>query len=201
MPAARELTDDHGLHSDLALPGRPAQMVRRDIARLSHDLGRATLNIISEMKSGRQATMLCAIILRGGLLLYPGFAAEFSDSDFCLLGMRREHPNKVICEYMTNPGRPAYDVAVLVDCVAATGNTLLTARKVLREAHHITAHVASVISSSKLATTTLVDEGFEVVGFSLNDDLIGNVVTPDLGEMDAGDLFSRLPENPSTGGR
>lgn len=201
MVSAREIADPLGIQSVLSQPGRPSQLVRRDIARLSHELGRATRDIIREQTRGRQAAVLCAIILRGGLLLYPGFAAEFGDSDFCLLGMRRAHAGRVICEYMTSPSRPAYDVAVLVDCVAATGGTLLTARKALGEAHHVTAHVASVVCSSKLATATLLDAGFEVAGFSLNDGLAGDVVTPDLGELDAGDLFSGLPETPGAGAR
>lgn len=187
---AWELTDNYGLYKGVTRPGVHAEGVRHDVARLSYVLSRATLTTIGETSGVRDDEVLCAIILRGGLLLYPGFAAEFAASDFCLLGMRREQPDKVICEYLTSLSRLSYSVVVLADCVAATGNTLLTAREILAGTCQISTCVAAVICASRQATATLRDAGINVVGFSLSEDLDGSVVTPDLGELDAGDLFS-----------
>jgi uracil phosphoribosyltransferase len=190
--AAYEIPDEHGGYHNLTCPDSSPEQVRRDIASLSYALGSAAAATVRETVSDN-GSVLCVIVLRGGLLLYPGFAHTFAGADFCLLGMRREPEGTVICEYMTKPRRPAYDVVILADCVAATGQTLLTARTVLAAAQRISSHLAAVICASRQATKTLTSAGMDILGFSLSEDLDGNVVTPDMGELDAGDLFSGLP--------
>lgn len=187
---ARHLEIERGaeLYRDLTGRHRAPDEVRRDLFRLSHALAEATREVLGE----QARDTLCVIVLRGGLLLYPGFGHVFADADFCLLGMRRQDDNSVTCDYMTTPTHREYGSAVLIDCVAATGGTLLMARQMLAARRDIPVHVAAVVCSSRRATQRLVAEGIDVVGFGLQEGLDGDIVTPDLGEMDAGDLFAGL---------
>ncbi|HEX2051402.1 MAG TPA: hypothetical protein VHJ34_12355 [Actinomycetota bacterium] len=156
---------------------------------LAEEIARAGI-----VRTADGASILCAIVLRGGLLLYPGFCGAFSGADFCLLGMKRGDDGVVACPYLTQPVRASYDVGIYVDCVAATGGTLLEARRVLASTCDISRHVAAVLCSSDCATGVLVREGIDVVGFRLSESLDGDIVTPDMGEMDAGDLFSGVSQ-------
>ncbi|WP_019065107.1 phosphoribosyltransferase [Streptomyces prunicolor] len=179
------VADPAGVYGTLVAPGAEPEQVRQGIFELSRVLAEATRAALPA-----DATALCVIVLRGGQLLYPGFAPSFGHTDFSLLGMERDQEGRARCRYMTPPSRPLYDVAVLIDCVAATGGTLLAARQVLAESCKVSRHAAAVLCSSDRATRTLTGEGIDVLGFRLHEALDGDVVTPDLGELDAGDLFS-----------
>ncbi|NNN32872.1 hypothetical protein HLK59_21410 [Streptomyces sp. S3(2020)] len=185
MSARARAVAPAGIYRTLVAPGTEPEQVRQGIFELSRVLADATRASLPD-----DATVLCVIVLRGGMLLYPGFAAPFAHTDFCLLGMERDTWGQAQCRYLTPPGRPVYDVAVLIDCVAATGGTVLAARQVLADSCDISRHTAAVLCSSERATRTLTGEGIDVLGFRLHEALDGDVVTPDLGELDAGDLFS-----------
>ncbi|MEV0740524.1 phosphoribosyltransferase [Streptomyces sp. NPDC050549] len=182
---ATTVADPAGVYRTLVGTGSEPEQVRQGIFELSRVLADATRAAVPD-----DATVLCVIVLRGGQLLYPGFAPPFAHTHFCLLGMERDEQGRARCRYMTPPSRQLYDVAVLIDCVAATGGTLLAARQVLADSCKISRHVAAVLCSSDRATRTLTGEGIDVLGFRLHEALDGDVVTPDLGELDAGDLFS-----------
>ncbi|GAB2891883.1 hypothetical protein GCM10027074_70100 [Streptomyces deserti] len=170
--------DPGGLYHTLVAPGTDPEQARRHIFTLSRVLADTT------------TSALCVIVLRGGQLLYPGFAPPFAHTDFSLLAMERDEHGQARRRYMTPPSRSYYDTAVLVDCVAATGGTLLAARQELAASCDISHHLAAVLCASDQTTRTLIKSGIDVVGFRLHESLDGNVVTPDLGELDAGDLFS-----------
>jgi uracil phosphoribosyltransferase len=187
MARAHTIPDSLGLYEKLTRSDGPPDQLRLDIFTLSTQLAAAARAAVA---SDPDMRVLCTVILRGGMLLYPGFSEQFAAADFCLLGMRRAPSGSVDCSYMTSPDRADYDMAVLVDCVAATGGTLLTARRVLAESCRVSSYVAALLCSSHRATEVLVANGVDVLGFGLAEQLDGNVVTPDLGEADCGDLFS-----------
>lgn len=188
MAVRREIPDHDGHYAMTTRPESTPEQIRSGIFELGHTLGMA-----SRAALPADAAALGAVILRGGLLLYPGFARVSPELDFCLLAMERDGDGRAGCRYLTPPPRREYDTAILIDCVAATGGTLLASRRVLSANCSIPAFQAAVLCSSESATRTLLDQGIDVVGFRLDEALNGDVVTPDLGELDAGDLFSGIP--------
>lgn len=163
---------------------------RRDLIELGRVLGLRTAEIMRD-ELGALQDVLCVIVLRGGALMYPGFATAFPQADFCLLGMRRTADQLCVDhQYMSDVPRDGYQATVYVDCIAATGGTLLAAGEAIA-ARCATGHqVGAVVSSAAKATDRLRAAGVSLVGFSLYEELHGRVVTPDAGEFDAGDLFS-----------
>lgn len=188
MAVRREIPDHDGRYERTTRSESTPEQIRRGIFELGHTLGRQ-----SRAALPANAVALGAVILRGGLLLYPGFAKVAPELDFCLLAMERDSDGRAGCRYLTQPPRREYDTAILIDCVAATGGTLLASRRVLTANCSIPAFQAAVLCSSGPATRTLLNQGMDVVGFRLDEALDGDVVTPDLGELDAGDLFSGIP--------
>jgi uracil phosphoribosyltransferase len=188
MPRRTEIPDPDSLYDSVTRPGTSPTRVRQGILRLGRILGDHCRNTLPP-----DAAVLGVVILRGGLLLYPGFAEAFPEMDFCLLAMERDHEGRAQCRYQTRTPHREHDTAILIDCVAATGGTLLAARQVLAAERSIPAFQAATLCSSKLATATLLDEGFDVLGFRLDEGLDGDIVTPDLGELDAGDLVGGVP--------
>jgi len=164
--------------------------VRHGLIGLGGVLGLRTAEIM-RAELGALRDVLCVLVLRGGALMYPGFAAAFPHADFCVLGMRRTPDQlRVDHQYMTDVPRSSYQATVYIDCIAATGGTLLAAREAIA-ARCATGHeVAAVVSSAAAATDRVRAMGVSFVGFSLYEGLNGRVVTPDMGELDAGDLFS-----------
>ncbi|WP_416959020.1 uracil phosphoribosyltransferase [Streptomyces sp. Agncl-13] len=190
-----ETADDEKRYARLAHLTEPGE-VRQELVELSGVLGRRTADIVTE-RFGRSRHVLCVIVLRGGALMYPGFVAAFPTADFCVLGMRRAADRDAVHhEYMTAVPRDAYEVTVYIDCISATGGTLLAVREVIA-AHCATGHeVAAVVSGAAAGTDVLRQAGINVVGFSLYEDLDGPVVLPDMGALDAGDLFSGVAPYP-----
>lgn len=189
MTFAAEIPDDEKRYAGLRhADDRGA--ARSGIIELGGVLGSRAAGIL-RAELGDLRHVLCVVVLRGGALMYPGFAAAFPRADFCVLAMRRTPDLRSVAhQYMTDVQRDRYDATVYVDCIAASGGTLLAAREAVG-ARCATGHeVAAVISSAAAATDRLRAEGISSVGFSLYENLDGQVVTPDMGELDAGDLFS-----------
>ncbi|MFI6285012.1 uracil phosphoribosyltransferase [Streptomyces sp. NPDC051018] len=197
MTFAAETPDDEKGYARLRHNRDPGG-VRRGLIRLGGVLGLRTAEI-TRGELGAPRDVLCVVVLRGGALLYPGFVTAFPQADFCVLGMRRT-PGRLSVDhqYMSDVPRDGYQATVYIDCVAATGGTLLAAREAIA-ARCATGHeVAAVISGAAAATARLREAGVNMVGFSLYEGLDGQVVYPDMGELDAGDLFSGVssPEGP-----
>lgn len=189
MPAV-EIADPDRLYETIVRATNPSGEIRRRATELGALLARQLRNFIREQLDHRNR-VLGVVVLRGGALLYPGFVSAFDDADFCLIGMSRDTgPGSVRADYLTPIPQPEYDVVVYIDSVCATGNTLLETRRLVRKECTTRYEVAGVISSSARATRLLCEAGVAVVGLSLQESLEGNVVLPDLGRMDAGDLFS-----------
>lgn len=154
MASRDEVPDPGGSYEAVTRPGVPVAKVRRGILELGRLLGAHTRRAVPE-----DAATLGVVILRGGLLLYPGFAEMFPEMDFCVLAMERDGDGRAEFRYRTRIARSEYDRAILIDCVAATGGTLLTARRVLGSEHRVGAFQAAVLCSSKRATATLWTRG------------------------------------------
>ncbi|MFI9202542.1 uracil phosphoribosyltransferase [Streptomyces sp. NPDC053048] len=198
-----EITDDGKQFARLRHATDPGE-VRRGIIELGDVLGPRTADIVRNELVSLQ-DVLCVVVLRGGALLYPGFARAFPWADFCMLGMRRRPEpggNRLspANEYMTTVPREEYRATVYIDCVSATGDTLLAARNSVARMCDGGREVAAVVCSAGVATARLRGAGIGLVGFSLHEDLDGQVVVPDMGELDAGDLFSGVPRHPAPGG-
>ncbi|MFE3022228.1 uracil phosphoribosyltransferase [Streptomyces sp. NPDC059256] len=164
--------------------------VRQGIIELGHVLGPRTADIVHG-ELGPLDDVLCVVVLRGGALMYPGFAAAFPHADFCMVGMRRSPDgNSVAHEYLTDIPRDSYQATIYIDCVAATGGTLLAVGALVSARCHTGPELAAVINSASAATERLHLAGIDLLGFSLYEELYGPVVTPDMGRLDAGDLFS-----------
>lgn len=164
--------------------------LRHRIGALAPWLARGTDSYLLGVDGSNGGSQLVVVVLRGGALLYRGFAERFNDADICMVAVKREETGAPVCQYMTDVPRTEYATTIYVDCVAATGATVLAVRSQVTvhcEAGH---EVASVLCSSTVATDELTRAGLDVIGFSLNDGLQDGVVLPDLGAADAGDLFS-----------
>jgi hypothetical protein len=177
-----------------------AREVRHGLIGLGTVLGPRTADLL-ERESGPLREVLCVVVLRGGALLYPGFAAAFPHADFLMLGMRRAADGRTVdADYITEVPRTAYRTTVYIDCVAATGGTLLAARRLVAARCDPGREYAAVVSGAAVATGRLEAAGVRPIGFSLYEELDGRVVTPDMGEFDAGDLFSGVVRHPPPGG-
>ncbi|MGW6455468.1 uracil phosphoribosyltransferase [Streptomyces sp. NPDC055078] len=200
MTFPAEITDDERRFARLRHATDPGE-VRHGIIELGDVLGLRTADILRK-ELGSPRDVLCVIVLRGGALMYPGFARAVPHADFCMLGMRRSPDQRSVAdEYMTAIPRDTYQATVYLDCVAATGGTLLAARQRVTGTCDPGHEVAAVISSAAVATERLRAAGVDLLGFSLYDELDGQVVTPDMGEFDAGDLFSGVVARRSAPGR
>ena len=184
-----EITDDEKQYARLRHRTEPGE-VRQGLIQLGRVLGLRTADVMDE-RFGSLQNVLCVVILRGGALLYPGFTTTFPQADFCVLGMRRTPgEGSVKSEYMTAVPRDSYQATVYIDCVSATGGTLLAARELIAGTCHTGHEVAAVVSGAAAGTEVLQAAGVNVVGFSIYEELNGQVVMPDMGALDAGDLFS-----------
>jgi uracil phosphoribosyltransferase len=190
MRPAIELEDPHHLYDLVRDASGPSGPVRRRTAELGGLLARGVRGYLYDRLGGVER-ILAVVILRGGILLYPGFAVEFAGADFCLAGMRRADSRaSVRCDYLTVIPRGDYDAVLYLDCVCATGATLLETRRVVSKECVGRHEIAAVISGSEQATRTLCEADITVLGLSLYESLQDGLVLPDLGELDAGDLFS-----------
>lgn len=189
MPAV-EIADPDHLYAWIQRARRPSGEIRRRTTEVGALLARHTRDAVRTW-SGPDSRVLAVVILRGGALLYPGFVAEFEDADFCFVGMSRDgRMRSVRADYMTPIPQDDYDVVIYLDGVCATGGTLLETRRLVQKECDGGYEVAAVISSSASATTLLREAGVAVIGLSLYESLEGDLVLPDLGELDAGDLLS-----------
>ncbi|HEY0698758.1 MAG TPA: uracil phosphoribosyltransferase [Micromonospora sp.] len=185
-----EIDDPDHLYPRILHASSPNGEIRRRATELGALLARHTLHFVRD-RSGPRPRVLAVVILRGGALLYPGFISVFEDSDFCLVGMcRDERLGAVRADYMTPIPQGDYDAVIYLDAVCATGGTLLETRRLVRKECDGGYEVVTVISSSAAATRLLREAGMAVVGLSLQESLQDGLVLPDLGELDAGDLFS-----------
>ncbi|MEU5401388.1 uracil phosphoribosyltransferase [Streptomyces sp. NPDC005963] len=174
--------------------------VRQGIIALGHVLGPRTADIVRG-EFGALDDVLCVVVLRGGALMYPGFAGAFPEADFCMVGMRRSPDQQSVeHEYLTAIPRASYRATIYIDCIAATGGTLLAAGALVSARCTTGPELAAVISSAAVATERLHLAGIDLLGFSLYEDLRGPVVAPDLGRLDAGDLFSGSAKRPGPDG-
>jgi uracil phosphoribosyltransferase len=185
-----KIEDRRGLYHTVTSGPVSRAGMRENLSALGFILGRQTRALV-ERELPAAGRVLCVVILRGGALLYPGFLAAFPEADFCMLGLQRTEDGVARCSYCSHVEGASYDLVLYIDCIAATGGTILEARRLLRERCGIGRDLAALVCSSEPAVLALREEGVGVVGFSLDEDLKGNVVTPDFGELDAGDLFSR----------
>lgn len=197
MTVILQVPDDEGLYATISASSQPRALMRSSIDRLGRSLAQAIRSNCADGED-RPGRMLCVVVLRGGALLYPSFAAEFRDVDFCMLGLRRMG-NKVLCEYRTVIPSDTYDRVVYLDCVAATGGTLLEARRAITEVCETGHEIAAVICSATTATRALRDAKVGLLGFSLNEAETSGIVAPDLGKLDVGDLFTSTRSPPING--
>lgn len=169
-----------------------APEIRAAIRQLGKRLAQSTRGLLAEWAASID-TVLCVVILRGGMMLFPGFSAIFDDADYCIVGISRDSETSLPrCQYVTQIPRSSYDWIIYLDCIAATGNTILETRRIVQKHCRPGYEIVGVISSAKVATAALQTAGLAVVGFSLYESLEGALVMPDLGERDAGDLFSTV---------
>ncbi|MET9293102.1 uracil phosphoribosyltransferase [Streptomyces sp. NPDC003077] len=201
MAAALEVPDGGDRYRRLSA-AVPPEEVRRTAIELGEVLAHRARSLLGAPGGPRHAvpgSVLCVVVLRGGALLYPGFSVVFADADFCMLGMRREN-GAVRTEYVTPIPGNAYAATLYLDCVTATGGTLLAAREAVGGRCAPGRETAVVISGAATATKRLGEAGMDVLGCSLHEGLNGDVVLPDMGALDAGDLFSGAAGRPSAPG-
>lgn len=190
MMPAREIGDPDHHYARILRTSRPSGAIRRRTTELGTLVARHTHDSVRDW-SGPDSRVLAVVILRGGALLYPGFIAMFEDADFCFVGMSRDDQMRSVrADYMTPIPQDDYDVVIYLDAVCATGGTLLETRRLVRKECDGGYEVAAVISSSASATRLLRAAGVAVIGVSLHESLEGDLVLPDLGKLDAGDLLS-----------
>lgn len=192
MTLRREVADTDGLYATISAASQPTALMRDNIDRLGRTLARATRDApgVVDLRD-----VLCVFILRGGALLYPSFAAEFGSADFCMLGLRRDG-GEVSCDYRTSVPRASYDLVLYVDCIAGTGGTILAAHRAIAEVTDAAQEIAAVICSATTATRVLDGAGIGMIGFSLDEAEDNGLVLPDLGKLDAGDLFTGIGIRP-----
>lgn len=183
MTSLVEVDDKYGLYATISSASLSRSGMRRQVHRLGQQLAEAVYGLCLDR------TVLCVVILRGGALLYPSFADRFLEADYCMIGLRRSEQG-IEFEYCTQIPRNSYDRVVYLDCVAGTGNTLLAAHEAIGRRSRASGHLAAVICSATPATRSLAARGVSLVGFSLAEEETGGIVAPDLGRMDAGDLFA-----------
>ncbi len=187
---AVEIKEGHELYNCIGRGELAKKHMRDRISQLGIVLAKHTRTEIAQ-RIVPSNEILCVVILRGGMMLYPGFLSEFPDADFCMIGMQRQDNGEgVLCNYATTVRRKRYDVALYIDCIAASGRTILTTRALLKDRCIITRDAAALLSCSATGAQVLQQEGVGLVGISLNESLKGDVVSPDFGELDAGDLFT-----------
>lgn len=190
MTFAVEIPTGRRLYDELKDAAQPTATVRRQAHQLSGYVAEGTRQRTAEVV-GEHARILCTIILRGGAVLYPAFANAFPDADFCLLGCRRtDQAGLARVEYATLIPRARYDATVYIDCICATGGTILAASQFVGGHCQPGQEIVAVISSTNPGTSLLTGAGIGVVGLSLFESHVDGVVAPDLGSLDAGDLFS-----------
>ena len=190
-----ELPDADGRYAELATTDLPKALVRDYIGQLGIALARTVRDCRTDA-GDRARRVLCVIILRGGALLYPAFAVEFDDADFCMLGLRRGRRG-VVADYRTAIPRRSYERIVYIDCVAATGGTIFAARRAVAQQCTTDEEISAVICGARTATRALYGAGVSVVGFSLDEAEANGIVGPDLGRLDAGDLFTTTGDPPA----
>ncbi|MBZ5762106.1 uracil phosphoribosyltransferase [Rhizobium sp. VS19-DR104.2] len=193
-----EIEDRRGLYKAVR-SGVPSRIgMRENLSDLGFSLARQTRVIVMAQLPAPQR-VLCVVILRGGGMLYPGFLSEFVEADFCMLGLQRGDggQGEAKCTYCSPLESSHYDSIIFLDCISATGGTILEASRFLQTRCDTEARLAAVICSSAVGSRALNDSGIGVIGFSLRENMKGNVVTPDFGEMDAGDIFFRAQVSPT----
>jgi uracil phosphoribosyltransferase len=191
MATQIEVADPDRLYERFGTAASARWSARTTVTALGDRLAAAAADVLAGADR-----VLCVVILRGGALLYPSFAQRLPAADFLMLGLQRG-PDRVRCTYRSAVPRSQYDQVVYLDCVAATGDTVLTARTAIADCCLAERELAAVICSSRPATARLELAGIDLLGFSLDEAVDAGIVSPDLGELDAGDLFSSAlaPEN------
>lgn len=182
-----ELEDYQGLLRRIRMPGRDPGQVRADVDELAEALAAGTATQL--INAGHRLTdVLCVVILRGGALLYPAFQSTLRHAAFRFVAVQRQRDGSASLDYQSELPRRRYDAVVYLDAVAATGRTLTTAA----QADHYgdAAVYCAFLCASQQATGSLSMRGYHVVGFALHERLEGNLVSPDLGDLDAGDLMA-----------
>lgn len=158
---------------------------------LGHNLAQQTKQVF-EISKLKYDNVLCVVILRGGAFLFSGFLTHFPSSDFCMAGISRDSETGTPqCDYITAIESHRYDCVVYLDCVVASGSTILKAHEKLSSLCQFGDKVAAVICSSTDGTRKLTEAGFSVLGYSLSEHNENGVVAPDFGRMDAGEVFHK----------
>lgn len=161
---------------------------------LGYNLAQQTKQVF-EISKLKYDNVLCVVILRGGAFLYPGFLTHFTGSNFCMVGISRDpEAGTPQCDYMTSIDADQYDCVVYLDCVVASGSTILKAHEKLSSICKFGDKVAAVICSSTDGTQKLTEAGFSMLGYSLSEHNENGVVAPDFGRMDAGEVFYKSSE-------
>lgn len=197
MKQINEIADPLGAYKVARSRSASGPEVRIATRTLGEELAERSLELVLARGSSADR-VLCVVILRGGMMLYPGFSRVFDGADFCLIGIERDITTSVPRHrYHTSIPGQDYQSAVYIDCVCATGNTVAEARRVILRQSQPEHEVVCVLSGTDVATETLASSGLDVIGFSLYEKLDGNLVIPDLGERDAGDLFTSAEQSRS----
>lgn len=178
-----EVDDEDGRYAAISTENLPKAQMRRQV----HALGQRLAEAVATRCADRN--LLFVVVLRGGALLYPSFALRFPEADYCMVGLRRT-AGGVVSEYRTQLPHNTYDQIVYLDCIASTGSTLLAAHRAMSRHSPARSQLAVVICSATPATRSLQAAGIDLMGFSLHETETGGIVAPDLGRMDAGDLFA-----------
>lgn len=182
------ISDGHETLRYVRQVGIARPVVRKSVQDLAEILAEHTGQVVHHCEPVG-ARVLCVVILRGGALLYPAFSARFRDADFCFLGMRRTGEG-VACSYATPIPGDSYHAVLYVDCIVGTGATIQAARTQVGAGLSPSEYVAT-LCSSHAGTSRLIDAGLTVIGLALDEKLDAGLVMPDLGHLDAGDLFTQ----------
>lgn len=169
---------------DLSLP-----VLRASVAQISHAVAKTVREQLGD-DSGYAPT-LCVFILRGAALMLPGFLEQMGGAPFWLVAARRDaRSGKPLITYASDMPPGWFANVVYVDCVVASGETVRLVRSIVRGKMSPLYEVVATICSASDTTDMLDAEGLDVVGVSLQEVVEEGLLTPDLGNLDAGDIFS-----------
>ena len=184
---AVELLDQDRLLSRVRHPGADRGAVRADIDRLAVALAAGTTTHLTQA-GYRLDDVLCVVILRGGALLYPAFQSTMRLAAFQFVAAQRQPDGTVRMCYQSELPRQDYAAVIYLDAIAATGRTITAAANPDRYGNAAT--YCALLCASQQATRYLSGRGCQVIGFALHEELHGDLVSPDLGDLDAGDLMA-----------
>jgi len=185
--SAVELVDSEGLLPRVRQPGADLGQVRADVDRLAGMLAAGTAAHLSRA-GHRLDDVLCVVILRGGALLYPAFQSAMRLAAFQFVAAQRQPAGDVEISYRSEVPHRDYAAVIYLDAIAATGRTITAAANADRYGN--ASAYCALLCASQQATRYLNGRGCQVVGFALGERLDGDLVSPDLGDLDAGDLMA-----------